>query len=75
MERTQNDARMILSVTCPLCGKKTLIEVKREDLMKWEHGENVQTTFPYLSPAEREMFITGICDDCWTDMFGKEEEE
>lgn len=64
---------MKLSVTCPHCGKKTIIEIKAEDWLKWKFGENIQIAFPYLSPAEREMLITGICDDCWKKMFKYEE--
>ena len=63
-----------LNTTCPHCGKTTFVEVKAEDWIKWKFGENVQIAFPYLSPAEREMLITGICDDCWKEMFKDEEE-
>lgn len=65
---------MKLNTICPHCGKKTSLEVKREDWEQWKLGKNVQIVFPYLSPAEREMLITGICDDCWKEIFGEEDE-
>ena len=32
-------------------------------------GELIQDALPYLSASEREMLISGTCDDCWQKMF------
>lgn len=35
----------------------------------------IQEVFPDMRPEHREMFITGLCPECWDKMFGYEEEE
>lgn len=59
----------ILSNNCPFCGKYQEVEVKLEDYYKWIEGELAQKAFPYLTPAEREIIISGICEECWDKMF------
>lgn len=58
---------MKIKVNCTLCGSEHLIEVKEKDWQEWENGTDrkVQEVFPYLSPADRELFITGFCDSCF----------
>ena len=56
--------------TCPFCGKVSEIEVDAEDFMIYCEGELVQNAFPYLSSAEREVIISGICVECQTELFG-----
>ncbi|AZS06762.1 hypothetical protein HOU95_gp045 [Streptomyces phage Hiyaa] len=52
------------------------LTVGSEDLAAWQRGEgHIQDIFPYLTPAEREMFQSGICGDCWNVVFPPEEEE
>ena len=58
---------------CPICGKEMSVTVKDEDYVKYQNGALVQNCFPYLSPMEREIIITGICPACWDNMFGNEE--
>jgi hypothetical protein len=60
----------VISKPCTSCGKKVTMTVRIEDVAKRANGMKVQDAFPYLSPAQREMFITGICGDCWNEMFG-----
>lgn len=55
---------------CGCCNKDHYVLVKKEDYEKYKNGALVQNAFPYLSAAEREMLITGICDACWKKMFG-----
>lgn len=38
-------------------------------------GMSIQDIIPNVSPAYREMFISGICPECWDKMFGCEETE
>lgn len=56
--------------TCPLCQKTNEIEVNMHDYLAWQNGLVIQSAMPYLSASEREMLITGICDDCWKESFG-----
>jgi hypothetical protein len=50
------------------------MEVKTIDLAAYEDGELIQSAFPYLTPGQRELLVTGITDEMWDDMFGDLEE-
>lgn len=54
---------------CPICGCANFVFVNEMDYLDWQDGELVQDAFPYLSADEREMLISGICPDCWENMF------
>ena len=58
---------MKIKVNCTLCGSEYLIEVREKDWQEWESGTDrkVQEVFPYLSPSDREMFVTGFCGSCF----------
>jgi len=43
--------------------------------MAWESGVLIQEALPMLNAGQREMLISGTCDDCWTEMFGEPEDE
>ena len=60
---------------CPICNRTNEITVKEADFILWSAGTLVQDAFPYLSADEREMLISGICPDCWENLFSEEEEE
>ena len=60
---------------CPRCGRIDRVEVKFDDFIKYSTGASVMECFPYLQPWERELFISGICPDCWEDIFGEEEDD
>ena len=59
---------------CPFCGRGNEVEVNEFDYFDWSEGELAQDAFPYLSAAEREMLISGICPKCWDKMFREDEE-
>ena len=61
---------IILEVACPVCGKVSEISVEVNDYIDWQNGKLTQNAFPYLSASEREMLISGVCEDCWNEMFG-----
>lgn len=61
--------------TCISCQKEYKIEVNTADLYSYMNGELAQRAFPYLSAAERELIISGVCDKCFTDMFKDDSEE
>ena len=64
-----------LEATCPFCGHINNILVYEDDFLAWQNGTLIQYAFPYLSPEDREMLISGICPTCWEKMFEGEEEE
>ena len=60
--------------TCPFCGKLHSVEVNDLDFYLWSNGITlIQEAFPYLSADEREIVKTGICPDCWNNLFSCEE--
>ncbi len=63
-----------LEVECPICHVQKMLFVAPEDYVRWQNGELIQDCFPYRSPDEREMLISGICPDCWEGMFSAEED-
>lgn len=58
-----------LYTNCPFCGKRQYVTVEQEDYAKYVGGEHAQEAFPYLTPAEREIIISGICEECWDNLF------
>lgn len=56
---------MTLARPCPICGKTNEVVVRAADYKAWQAGVLAQNAFPYLSPDEREMLISGICGRCW----------
>ena len=63
----------VFDVTCRYCGITYQILADRDDLDSWMNGEGyIQDLLAYLSKGERELLISGICDNCWKNMFPSE---
>lgn len=64
-------------IYCLRCRKGVEIPVSYEKFYAIRNrrftGKSIQDIAPLLSPSLREMFITGICEDCWNKEFGEEE--
>ena len=66
----------VLEVQCRYCGVVYTILANREDVVRWQTGEGyIQDVLAYLSAGERELLISGTCDNCWKNMFGSDEED
>ena len=66
----------VLEVQCKHCGIVYTILANREDVVRWQAGEGyIQDVLAYLSAGERELLISGTCDNCWKNMFGSDEED
>lgn len=67
---------MDIITVCPFCGVAHVITVRPDDYLAWRYdGISAQDAFPYLDREKREMIISGICPDCWDEMFGDEDDE
>lgn len=66
-----------VKIKCLKCKTEHPILVNKEDwdLYNSPSRPHIQDIFPYLSPDEREMFISGICDKCWKELFGGDDDE
>ena len=66
----------VFDATCRYCGITYHILADREDLDSWMNGSGyIQDILGYLSAAERELLISGTCDNCWKGMFGSDDED
>ena len=68
------ECKQIFNVQCRFCGSVHELSIAPSDFARWRKGEFIQDVMSYLSPAERELLISGTCDDCWTEMFGQDED-
>ena len=66
-----SDTTVMIETACPFCGAAHMIEVNLTDYWDWKDGKLAQDAFPYLTPDEREMLISGICPKCWDSMFAQ----
>lgn len=56
---------------CPVCGARASHTIRREDALELcrKDRRNIQDILWYITPQEREQFITGICPECWDEMY------
>ena len=66
---------MKIEKVCPHCHKLQTIEVNESQYNDWMAGKNIQRAFPDLSADQRELLISGICHECWEEIFPEEDEE
>jgi hypothetical protein len=66
----------LITMKCRACEKWQALRVDPEDLDRHRRqGVFVQHAFvdrkgrPYLTAAERELFLSGCCDECWDLLF------
>jgi len=61
----------LIVMRCCVCRRWVALRVDHDDLELFLSGVLVQDAFtnengaPYLSPAERELFISACCGSCW----------
>jgi hypothetical protein len=72
--------RFDLGRKCLHCGQPAFLVVSDEDAAKiteWaERGSSghIQDELPFLTPAQRELLISGTHSECWEEMFAEEDE-
>lgn len=71
-EDPKDKTMSIVTATCPFCKKQSSFKVKSGILESAsyaiEHGAHIQDALPQLTPSQRELLMTGICDECWDSM-------
>lgn len=60
---------MEISIACVFCKKYHIIKVSEKGYKKWKAGELIQRALPKLSADERELLISGTCQECWDKSF------
>lgn len=62
---------MKIKVECQYCGNKYLLDISEDQYNKLVEGkELIQNIIPEVDPGIREIFISGVCPDCWDKTFG-----
>lgn len=61
-------------VKCPHCSAFTEVVAPTEAFRRWRNGEYIQDVLPELSDDDREALISGLCPDCWDEVFGEDDE-
>lgn len=64
-----------LEKICVKCGESVLVTATGAELMAYVCGALVQDAFPNMPVDHREMFISGVCGECFREMFPEIEEE
>ena len=64
-----------IKVVCPLCKKESFVVVRASDYTDWQEGTLAQIAFPYLTPTQREILISGFCEECQETLFDLDEAE
>jgi len=62
-----------VNIECSRCKEEISINFNMRDFHEYQNGVLIQNAFPYLTPGEREMFQTRICDKCFKEIFKEEE--
>lgn len=62
-------------VPCVRCKKiQKMLDVPISGLEDYvKNKKNVQDAFPEMEPDKRELLISGICPECWKEMWGGED--
>jgi hypothetical protein len=68
-------SKEVYEIECLICHKSYLIAADPYDLADWRNGKYIQDAMPYLSAAERELFISKTCEPCFDDLFPEEEDD
>jgi hypothetical protein len=61
----------LITMQCCVCQRWIALRVDPEDVERHKHGVLVQHAFAardgkaYLTAAERELFLSQCCNDCW----------
>ena len=65
-----------VGIECPRCHKTVELPLKEEELLAWNQNKTfVQNQFPKLTPGQREMLLSGLCEECWNEIFSDEDGE
>ena len=63
----------VVTKVCRVCNKKFIIPLSEEEESKLFIFP-AQEVLPWLEPNIRELFITGMCGECFDNMIGHEDD-
>jgi len=68
-----SDTIIVKTKACLVCGNYELWSLNRGAVENWQAGENIQSVFPDMSLADREIMISGTHPECWNKLFAERE--
>lgn len=66
---SENPAVTVLSALCGGCRKETEVFAGTDEVDAWIGGELIQDALPGLSVGVRELLISGLCSECFDNLF------
>lgn len=60
-----------MHIKCKLCKRDYSLLMPVEAYVQWTQGTPIQDALRMLSPGERELLISGVCEECF-DVLAKE---
>lgn len=65
-----------VGIECPHCHNVIELPITEKELLAWDPNKTfIQDQFPQLTPGQREMLLSGLCEECWNKLFLPEEDE
>lgn len=63
-----------MKIKCRRCVVRPMkYQSQRKKIKKYQEGNLlIQDTFPFLSPSDRELIKSQLCNSCWEEIFSKE---
>ena len=65
----------VQSLDCPMCGYATTAFVTSQQMWEYNQGGYAHDVLSAYDADVRERFISGICGECWNNLFEMEEED
>ena len=75
IQKKEEGTYYLTSVNCPDCETALTIEVPSQNVFLMNQGGLVTSVLPDEPADVRERFISGICGDCWNNLFGVGEDQ
>jgi hypothetical protein len=69
----KKDRTLTLKVFCTCCDATCNVNISQAAFAKWKAGHTAEEAMPELSPGERTIMVTGICDICFAKILATQE--
>lgn len=64
--RARYEGNYILQIECVSCGNFVLLKLTGKEMYELQTSDKfIQNVLPNHTPDERELFISGLCKDCY----------
>ncbi len=62
----------LVEVPCDYCHRRIQVPLTDSQQRRWRGGQLIQYAAPELTPAQREVLISGVCGECFDRMTSKD---